>query len=90
MRICKLCDSVEYVYSKVLYADKCRTTHASVRVLTLRTKIVGQKVFSSSSVVFDDSHTKTTHCCTSVRQDWEVMPKNLRKTSQLKWTWKWM
>jgi len=21
MRICKLCDSVEYVYSKVLYAD---------------------------------------------------------------------
>jgi len=90
MRICELCDSVEYIYSKVLYADKHRTTHASVTVLTLRTENVGQKIFSSSSVIFDDSHTRTTHCCTSVRQNWEVLSKNLRKTPQLKWTWKWM
>ena len=51
MRICKLCDSVEYIYSKVFYADKHRTTHASVRVLTLRTENVGQKIFLISSCI---------------------------------------
>ena len=78
-----------HTHSKVLFADKHMTTHTSVTVLTLRTENVGQKVFSSSSVVYDVSHTKTTHCCTSVRQNWKVMSENLRKTLELKWTCKW-
>jgi hypothetical protein len=81
--------NVMRICSKVLHADKHRTTHASLTVLTLRSENVGQKDFSSYSVVYDVSHTKTTHSCTSVRQNWEVMPKNLR-TLELKSSWKWM
>jgi hypothetical protein len=41
--------------------------------------------FFSSSALFDDLHTKTVNCCSTVRPNQEGMLKGFGQTMKLKW-----
>jgi hypothetical protein len=92
----KLYDSKEYTINMTTYLGKDRkwatpsmtATHATVTRLAARNEHVGHNFymgsFHSSPALFDDLHTKTIHCCGTVRPNTNGMPKKFGHKMNLK------
>lgn len=64
-------------------------SHPVVTECAARIENMGHKLYVdiiiSSSALFDDLHTKTVHCCGTVRPNRKLMRKNFGQKMKLKW-----